>query len=118
AEFGKVDFGRPLEIALSPEELGRVRMTLHAQDTSLLVSIEAERFETAELMRRHMEELEQEFKELGYGDVSFDFGQSRGEDNAPRQENSTGRLEPMADDEILDVRGAEVMTGDRIDIRL
>ncbi len=61
------------EVALSPQELGRVRMTLSAQDNAMVLSIMAERPETQELMRRHIDHLNQEFRNLGFADVKFSF---------------------------------------------
>lgn len=66
---------RPVEIALHPEELGRVRIALSATETGMAVSISAERPETLDLMRRHIDQLAQEFRRLGYSDIGFDFGQ-------------------------------------------
>ena len=77
---------RPVEIALNPEELGRVRMTISATDTSITVNLTIERPETADLMRRSLGLLGQEFRDLGYRDVRFSFsgdgfggGQSQGD---------------------------------------
>lgn len=71
--------GREVEISLNPQELGRVRISLSTQDAGLNMTIMAERAETLDLMRRHIDQLAQEFRELGYGDVSFNFGQSGNE---------------------------------------
>ncbi|WP_238366340.1 flagellar hook-length control protein FliK [Mesobacterium pallidum] len=72
---------RPVEISLSPAELGKVRLNMHTTEHSVMVTITAERPETLELMRRHIDQLAQEFKQLGYSDITFSFrgGQS---DNA------------------------------------
>ncbi|MCF2871620.1 flagellar hook-length control protein FliK [Octadecabacter sp. G9-8] len=61
------------EIALNPEELGRVRMALTTTEGGVSVSITTERPETAELMRRNIEMLAREFRDLGYESVSFTF---------------------------------------------
>lgn len=61
------------EVALNPQELGRVRMTLMAQDNTMVLSVSAERPETQDLMRRHIEQLGQEFRNLGFQDVKFSF---------------------------------------------
>lgn len=66
---------RPVELTLSPEELGRVRLSFVAADSGITVTVVAERGETLDLFRRHAEILEQEFREIGYSDVSFEFGQ-------------------------------------------
>ncbi len=82
----------PVEVALSPEELGRVRLTLHPAEHGITVAVQAERPETLDLMRRHIEMLARDFRDLGYTDVSFSFSaesgrQQRGE-TAP--DNSFG----------------------------
>lgn len=64
---------RPVEVTLTPEELGRVRMTLTAQDASLVLTIDADRPETLDLLRRHIESLAQDFRDLGFADVDFRF---------------------------------------------
>jgi hypothetical protein len=74
--------GRPTEIALNPEELGRVRLTISAVDTAITLNISAERQETTDLLRRHIDALAQEFKELGYDDISFSFGEREGSQEA------------------------------------
>jgi len=81
---------RPVELTLSPEELGRVRMTLSTVDGALTLSLSAERPETLELLRRHIDELARDFRALGYADVSFSF-----EDRPTGRDPSAGdRAEP------------------------
>ncbi len=65
-----------IEIALSPEELGRVSITLNGREDGMVLAIAAERPETLDLMRRHLAVLEAEFQSLGYGDISFDLSTS------------------------------------------
>ncbi len=65
-----------VEIALNPEELGRVSIVLNGREDGLHMSIAAERPETLDLMRRHISVLASEFQKLGYGDISFDLGTS------------------------------------------
>lgn len=65
---------RPIEIALNPEELGRVRMALTTTETGIVLAISAERSETLELMRRNIEDLAAEFRRMGYEDIGFQFG--------------------------------------------
>lgn len=65
-----------VEIALNPEELGRVRLSLQGDTTRLHVAIQFERPETQDLMRRHIAQLQSDFREMGYTNISFDFGQT------------------------------------------
>ncbi|MFL4469462.1 flagellar hook-length control protein FliK [Tateyamaria armeniaca] len=67
---------KSIEIALSPAELGRVRMILNPSETGVTMSILADRPETLELMRRNIDDLTRSFAELGYEDISFSFGHS------------------------------------------
>lgn len=74
--------GKMTEIALNPEELGRVRLSLSASDGVISLNVLAERPETQELLRRHMDLLAQEFRQLGYTSISFTFGEQKGQAHA------------------------------------
>lgn len=65
------------DIRLSPQELGRVRLNLVTHDSAIAVAIIAERPETADLMRRHIDILAQEFRAMGFDDVTFSFADER-----------------------------------------
>lgn len=69
---------RPIEVTLNPEELGRVRLTLRSVDGSMSVSVAVERPETLDLLRRNIDMLASQLRELGYKDLSFSFA-SQGE---------------------------------------
>ena len=62
-----------VDITLNPEELGRVRMGVNVGETTVSVSIVAERPETLDLIRRHVDQLIEEFRQLGYDGVEFQF---------------------------------------------
>lgn len=74
---------RSIEISLHPRELGRVHMVLSASDAGMTLTITADRSETLDLMRRHIDQLAQEFRNMGHGDVGFAFRHG----GADRQEN-------------------------------
>lgn len=67
-----------LEVALDPPELGRVRLSLVEVSGTLTLSITAERPETAELMRRHLDLLAQEFTRSGLDAPSVRVGAEGG----------------------------------------
>ena len=69
--------GKPVQIMLQPEELGRVRLSVSVSETGVIVSILAERGETLDLMRRNIDQLQQDFQTLGFGTADFSF-QSEG----------------------------------------
>ena len=91
---------RAVELTLAPEELGKVRMTLHAAEGSITVAVQADRPDTLDLMRRNIDSLARDFRDLGYADVSFSFGdqserrQANAEPAAPPPETQGG--EPPA----------------------
>ncbi|MEM9697380.1 MAG: flagellar hook-length control protein FliK [Pseudomonadota bacterium] len=113
---------RPVEITLSPEELGRVRLGLSASEGNIVVTIFAERAETGDLMRRHISALESAFQELGYNGINFDFGGGQtAQDNAgegakkEQSDRSTAALTASDDPVAIHLKSAP-LTG--IDIRL
>ena len=67
--------GSTTEILLNPEELGRVRISLTNGDAGMTVNILAERAEAADLMRRNIELLARELRDMGYENPSFTFGE-------------------------------------------
>lgn len=65
--------GGEIEIALEPEELGKVRLTLTPHDTRVAISVMVERPETLDLIRRHIDALTNDLRQQGYSQVAFDF---------------------------------------------
>lgn len=76
-----------IEVNLSPQELGRVRMVIHHDGTIMNVAIHADRPDTLDLMRRHADVLAQEFRAQGYSGTAFAFsggdGGAAGGQNRP-----------------------------------
>ena len=72
------------EIALNPEELGRVRLHMTVTDQTVQIVIAAERPETSDLMRRHLDVLQQEFRSLGFQSVDLGFADDGGR-NSPKE---------------------------------
>lgn len=68
-----------VELTLNPEELGRIRMSMSATDSGLQVTIQSDRAETAELLRRHISLLREELAGLGYAQVDIGFGGRQGD---------------------------------------
>ncbi|MBV1896410.1 MAG: flagellar hook-length control protein FliK [Rhodobacteraceae bacterium] len=110
--------GQPVEVALNPEELGRVRIALTNLDTGLSVSIMAERPETLELMRRHIEQLETEFRQLGYENIGFEF--SGGDAQTSGQSESNSQLTSDQTTDIADPTNLSTLSAQTtgLDIRL
>ncbi|WP_439154524.1 flagellar hook-length control protein FliK [Yoonia sp.] len=94
-QIGIVVSGQPggtTEIALNPEELGRVRLSMTAVDQTITLNLQAERPETTELLRRHIDTLVQEFRALGYDSIAFSFGgnETPADDDTPAQTQFDG----------------------------
>jgi len=111
---------RPMEISLNPEELGRVKMTLSASESAISVTLLAERGETADLLRRNLEALSQEFRELGYKDISFNFAggdaQQQGGDSSEQSLDSPQLRAAEIDEAAL--TATKITLDGGVDIRL
>lgn len=86
--------GDSISIRLDPEELGAVRMKLNHSDGQITVSISAERPETLDLMRRHVDQLAQEMRGLGYASMRFDFQQQNQRNGQPSESSAGPQAEP------------------------
>lgn len=93
--------GATTQISLNPEELGRVRLSMSATDGSITLNILAERPETNDLLRRHIEVLAQEFRSLGYNSISFSFGTS-GQGGADGSAEASGDNQTIENDAHID----------------
>lgn len=108
-----------IDIALSPEELGRVRLVLQASDTGLQVNIQSERSETLDLLRRHIDQLHEDLSAAGFADVNFSFGRSSRQSSSDPLEDaaSTGVIPAQEDPEIPALATLQ-SSGDFTDLRL
>jgi flagellar hook-length control protein FliK len=115
-----IDPGHPIEIALDPPELGRVRLHMVELAGVLTLTIQAERPETAELMRRHLDLLAQEFSEAGVDAPSVRVSQDGSDGNAER-ENTSEQANLVSDDASDEAASMTTPTPDRsgaLDLRL
>ncbi len=81
------------ELALSPEELGKVRLRLKpdaANPDRLMVMITCDRPETLDLFRRHASELTDAFRQAGYAGANIGFGQQGSGQPDPERRDGTG----------------------------
>lgn len=70
--------GARTEITLDPVELGRVSLTFVTKDDGVTVVISADRSETADLLRRHGDQLQRDLSNAGYEGVDLDFSDGAG----------------------------------------
>lgn len=117
--------GGSTDVALNPEELGRVRLSLMTQDGVLHVTVLAERPETHDLLRRNIGLLQSDFRALGYTDVAFDFGQGGDRSDRPDRPADTAPIStdapPGTIAEVTDAPAADqkpAAASARLDLRL
>lgn len=72
---------RVLELQLNPVELGRVHIRLVASNSGTVLSFEADRPETLEMMRENSSHLREEFERGGYSSIAFDFDEGAKNDD-------------------------------------
>lgn len=92
---------RPVEITLSPEELGRLRMTVRVSEGAVAINMVAERPETLELLRRHIDHLNEEFRDLGFEDITFSFAGEGG--SAPDSDTEDTVTLNLSDNDTADI---------------
>lgn len=63
-----------IELALSPKELGTVRMNIQSTEAGMTITLMAEREATMDLMRRYAGTLHEAFRDLGLGTLNLSFG--------------------------------------------
>jgi len=117
--------GRPVELHLNPIELGKVKISINTTDTAVVVQISADRPETLDLMRRHVDLLAQDFRDIGYGEAQFSFAghQSSGDGRSPETDGHAANdsSEPQSltlERDQIEHRQTNYVIGDRVDIRL
>jgi len=113
---------RPIELTLNPAELGRVRISMTPGDGTIVVTVLAERGETLDLMRRHADQLAQDFHDLGYGSAEFAFGQNsdgQGRAQGGAADGPGGGVVPSDTTASSDAAPRPIhLNADRVDIRL
>lgn len=113
--------GGPTEIKLNPEELGRVKLSLVSSEGVVTLNLVAERAETQDLLRRHIDVLAQELRNIGFADISFSFG-AEGQSAEGETENTdvTGQqVTAVNDDAMPEAAGAtNLVVTSGLDLRL
>jgi flagellar hook-length control protein FliK len=110
--------GKATEIALNPEELGRVRLSITATDGAITLNVFAERPETNDLLRRHIDVLAQEFRSLGYDTISFSFGDG-GQSDANAEAATSDETSVIENNEKADPEAnASALPTSGLDLRL
>lgn len=111
-----------LEIRLSPEELGRVKLAMSPGEAGLQVTILAERADTLDLIRRHVDLLAQELRNQGHENPTFHFGENASDQRDNRSDNNhpqriLGDLQSREDSPARPNR-SPINSGGGLDLRL
>ncbi len=113
AQAASVLQDRPVELTLNPEELGRVRMTLRSIDGAMAVTITVERPETLDLLRRNIDLLGDQLRDIGYEKLSFEFAGQGKEFSDDSNENND--QSPTLTDSKSDTEETDLPTPARVD---
>ncbi len=73
----------PVELLLTPDDLGHLKFQIHHEGETVRVVLAAERPETLDLLRRHGDQLLQEFRHAGFSGATLSFGEWSQQDRAP-----------------------------------
>ena len=85
-----------VEILLSPDELGRLRISLSPEGAGLHVAVHVERAETLDLLRRNADVLLAEIRAQGFAGASFSFSGWAGDQTGARPQavSLPGMIQP------------------------
>jgi flagellar hook-length control protein FliK len=108
-----------IELQLKPEELGALKFRMSLSETGLNIVIQADRPETQDLLRRHIDQLQSQFAALGFGEASVSL---QGGDHSNRAADSDssdrGPLPGMQDEQTSLPQEALPMAQIGVDIRV
>lgn len=114
--------GDSLEIQLRPEELGGVKMKMVTTEMGMTVHITADRPETLDLLRRHVDQLAQQLSDAGRPAQGFTFGDGGQAGRQGAQRDGGANLLQTTEDSSVDPASAppdvEVDGDQGVDIRI
>ena len=77
----------PVDVSLSPDELGKLTISIKQDGSFVHVTLTAERPETLDLMRRNASDLIADLRQTGFSGASLSFGQGQ-KDQHPNFQNA------------------------------
>ncbi len=107
--------GARTEVTLDPVELGRVSLTFITKDDGVTVLINADRSETADLLRRNGEQLQRDLSNAGYEDVDLEFSEK---DDAQAKSPAADRFDDNGSTQSLSVSYDANFATSGLDIRI
>lgn len=106
------------ELTLSPEELGRLRLSMVADGDRMIVQLAADRPETLDLLRRHVDQLGNALREAGFANVDYAFADQRRGGMAAGTTSTEGEVAAPAETGPVPARNARPGVEKRLDLRL
>ena len=116
--FARATAEGTVEVRLQPEELGRVRLALSPVEAGVTVHISAERQDTLDLLRRHVDLLANDLLSQGYENLSFSFGQGNAQHKFDDQTDTTATASDGPGVLVEDFPTSSIGNDRRLDIRL
>lgn len=111
------DTGGQIDVTLSPEELGRLTIKLDQSAQGNVFTLTAERGDTQEIIRRHIVQLQEQFRSLGFENATFTFaGQGKGSGNQSHGAAEQGKARAQTPEINLEIRQYAATSG--LDIRI
>lgn len=111
-----------IDIRLSPEELGKVRMQLVPSDQGMTVHIQADRPETLDLLRRHVDQLAKDLSDAGFESTGFTFAGGQSQDDSDGEPSGFGdggtTSAAVIDPQIIEETSQISQPNDGLDIRV
>ena len=109
-----------VEVKLSPEELGRVRLAMTTVESGMTVLVTAERAETLDLIRRNIDLFAADLAEQGFTNLNFSFGGETSDGDGEQSDDPSERairpdLRPVFDGRI---DPAVTASNGRVDLRI
>ena len=105
-----------IDVALKPEDLGRLAIKFEQTANGTQIIFSAERPETQDLMRRQMDFLHQQFKNLGHENLTFAFTSSQ--DQTHSQEGDATHTETLPPEETEILLSVKQSVSNGLDIRI
>lgn len=112
-----------VEVKLSPEELGRVRLAMTTTEGGMTVLVTAERAETLDLIRRNIDLFEADLAEQGFTNLNFSFGDETAEKDGSLPDQDGAAISNSVSAELAKtlegrVDATRISADGRVDLRL
>jgi len=88
-----------IDLQLNPEELGQLKFRMSFTENGIAVIIQADRSETHDLLKRHIDQLHAQFASMGFGEADISFSEQP-QDSMDRDQLADAEEQVIDDTEI------------------